>query len=354
MDGEEGLAAAIREKPDLIILDIAMPVMDGITMLAKLREKAEFARTPVILLTAWSGQERVLQASRLGVQDYLVKPFTKPQLIEKAGRVVILALKSGAKAPPAISPDVPPANPSPPTETNLTVPDHDKNYGLSIPENVSRLAKLVAHQDVDLDEITNVISLDRELTQRLLRAANSKLLRGDPEITSIGEVVVRQGIGCVFLLAMGDLAKRALLKTFQTMLGITLEAVKPAQAKFAVNLHVLSEVEFTGKTMGKIYLRLDEQSTGIIVSRLLSLESSAPATPQQIANAIRELTNIVGGNFLSNLSDAGLSSRLSSPKITHTADFRAANVWGGLSESQAFRSSEISVFLDIRINPWNE
>jgi len=47
-------------------------------------------------------------------------------------------------------------------------------------------------------------------------------------------------------------------------------------------------------------------------------------------------------------------SRLSSPKISHTAHFRVNAVWGGLSERLAFHSSEISALLDISINPWNE
>jgi two-component system cell cycle response regulator len=89
-NGEEGLAAAAREKPDLIILDVTMPVMDGVTMLGKLKEDPELKTIPVIMLTAESGRENVLQIAKLGVRDYLVKPFKEEQLIEKAGRIVPL------------------------------------------------------------------------------------------------------------------------------------------------------------------------------------------------------------------------------------------------------------------------
>lgn len=92
-NGEEGLATAAREKPDLIILDVTMPVMDGVTMLTKLKENEELKTIPVIMLTAESGRENVLQIARLGVRDYLVKPFKEDQLIEKAGRVVPLQKK---------------------------------------------------------------------------------------------------------------------------------------------------------------------------------------------------------------------------------------------------------------------
>jgi two-component system cell cycle response regulator len=94
-NGEEGLAAAAREKPDLIILDVTMPVMDGVTMLGKLKENPELKTIPVIMLTAESGRENVLQIAKLGVRDYLVKPFKEEQLIEKAGRIVQLQKRPG-------------------------------------------------------------------------------------------------------------------------------------------------------------------------------------------------------------------------------------------------------------------
>ncbi len=97
-NGEEGLAAAAREKPDLILLDVTMPVMDGVMMLTKLREDPELKATPVIMLTAESGRDNVLHIARLGIRDYLVKPFKEEKLLEKAGRVVALEKKAAAVA----------------------------------------------------------------------------------------------------------------------------------------------------------------------------------------------------------------------------------------------------------------
>jgi two-component system, cell cycle response regulator len=95
-NGEEGLAAAARERPDLILLDVTMPVMDGVTMLTKLKEDGELKSIPVIMLTAESGRDNVLHIARLGVRDYLVKPFKEEQLLEKAGRVFQLEKKAAA------------------------------------------------------------------------------------------------------------------------------------------------------------------------------------------------------------------------------------------------------------------
>ena len=89
-NGEEGLALAIREQPDLILLDYNMPVMDGIAMLHKLREHAELRRTPVIMLTAESGPEQLATVARLGVRDYVTKPFREEDLLSKVGRIIPL------------------------------------------------------------------------------------------------------------------------------------------------------------------------------------------------------------------------------------------------------------------------
>lgn len=72
-NGEEGLELALKEHPDLILLDIIMPVMDGMSMLYELRKDPWGNSVPVILLTNLSDAERVAEALRLKVYDFLVK-----------------------------------------------------------------------------------------------------------------------------------------------------------------------------------------------------------------------------------------------------------------------------------------
>src|SRR5262249_8442253 len=89
-NGEEGLAIAIQERPDLIILDYNMPVMDGVTMLQRLREDPAVRQIPVIMLTTESSAEKLATIARLGVHDYITKPFNEKLLLAKVGRVVSL------------------------------------------------------------------------------------------------------------------------------------------------------------------------------------------------------------------------------------------------------------------------
>jgi len=89
-NGEEALEVAGREKPNLIILDYNMPVMDGVTMLRNLREDEALRKTPVILLTADSSAGLISTVARLGVRDYMTKPFHEEQLLAKASRIIDL------------------------------------------------------------------------------------------------------------------------------------------------------------------------------------------------------------------------------------------------------------------------
>ncbi len=85
-DGAEGLAAALANPPDLIITDLAMPNMDGLQMVEALRR--EGLRVPVILMTAEGSEALAVQALRLGVMDYFVKPFEPEELVAAVDRVL--------------------------------------------------------------------------------------------------------------------------------------------------------------------------------------------------------------------------------------------------------------------------
>lgn len=80
-DGEEGLAQAEKEKPDLILLDIMMPKMDGLVVLARLKNNLETNFIPVIMLTAKGDTSAILEAQRSFATDYVIKPFEPKQLL---------------------------------------------------------------------------------------------------------------------------------------------------------------------------------------------------------------------------------------------------------------------------------
>ena len=72
-NGAEALAAIDRARPDLVLLDLAMPVMDGLTCLRALRARPDCNDLPVLLLSALTDRERREEAERLGIQGVMVK-----------------------------------------------------------------------------------------------------------------------------------------------------------------------------------------------------------------------------------------------------------------------------------------
>ena len=89
-NGVEGLAMAAKTTPDIILLDITMPIMDGVEMLTKLKSDSQLKSIPVIMLTAEAGRENVMKIAKIGVRDYIVKPFKDELLIDKGARIVEL------------------------------------------------------------------------------------------------------------------------------------------------------------------------------------------------------------------------------------------------------------------------
>jgi DNA-binding response OmpR family regulator len=86
-NGQEGLERAIKDQPDLILLDVIMPLMDGLEMLEALRRRPECAEIAVIMLTARSQTQDIARAKSCGIEDYIVKPFDLSELLEKIENV---------------------------------------------------------------------------------------------------------------------------------------------------------------------------------------------------------------------------------------------------------------------------
>jgi DNA-binding response OmpR family regulator len=84
LDGESGLQLARMEKPDLIILDILLPVRNGIDFLKKLRAEPDISKTPVFVFSCFDDSAIKKQAFDLGAEDYVLKTkYTLDQLVEK-------------------------------------------------------------------------------------------------------------------------------------------------------------------------------------------------------------------------------------------------------------------------------
>lgn len=87
-DGEMALALAKEERPDLVLMDVLMPHMDGFEVLRHLKETPELSSIPVIMLTAKGADTDIMIGFDMGVTDYLPKPFSPVELLARVRRAL--------------------------------------------------------------------------------------------------------------------------------------------------------------------------------------------------------------------------------------------------------------------------
>lgn len=93
--GSRALKYLDKNKPDLILLDIRMPIRDGFDILREIRSMEDRADIPIIMLTGMEDKRYVMESIKLGIRDYVLKPFDPNDLLERVQR--ILKPKAGSR-----------------------------------------------------------------------------------------------------------------------------------------------------------------------------------------------------------------------------------------------------------------
>ncbi len=86
--GDDGLSAAKRERPDLVLLDVMLPGLDGLAVARRIRETPELAATRIIMLTARTEPEDICRGLEAGADDYVTKPFDRQVLLARIKAVL--------------------------------------------------------------------------------------------------------------------------------------------------------------------------------------------------------------------------------------------------------------------------
>jgi len=87
-DGKDGLEKAKAQQFDLVISDVNMPIMDGISLIKELRALTEYKFTPLLMLTTESGDDKKVQGKSAGATGWIVKPFNPDQLLATINKVL--------------------------------------------------------------------------------------------------------------------------------------------------------------------------------------------------------------------------------------------------------------------------
>lgn len=102
-NGFDALVALDTSPFDLVILDLEMPVMDGLTVLRTMRATKRLAELPVVVLSASRKDDNVVGTIKLGVSDYLTKPFRGKEVAERLAQAIAAAPRHSASPAPAES-----------------------------------------------------------------------------------------------------------------------------------------------------------------------------------------------------------------------------------------------------------
>lgn len=182
--GEEAVRLAVEYHPDVILLDLMMPRMNGLAVLRALRSNKTLENTPVILQTAYADNDNIITARRLGCDSFLCKPLTRDRLVAEMNK----CLKS---------------------RTRGRGRDYEKSDDSAMPQKVRELtmtladAQALSETSRPADDTSqpdpvkcfrNLIPDDSAIGERLIRLANSPVYGGRYRARTAAEAVVRIGV----------------------------------------------------------------------------------------------------------------------------------------------------------------
>src|SRR5438874_7816727 len=100
-EGQSGLEIGLKHKPDLIVLDLMMPGMNGLEVCKQLRSDTRTSRVPIIMLTAKAAETDKIVGLEMGADDYITKPFSVRELVARVRAVLRRSGPGGGASAPA-------------------------------------------------------------------------------------------------------------------------------------------------------------------------------------------------------------------------------------------------------------
>ncbi|HEX2837020.1 MAG TPA: response regulator [Phycisphaerales bacterium] len=219
-NGVEALAEIAQHRPDLVLLDLDMPVMDGLTALRRLRADPLTSPTKIIILSAEADRARIIEAARLGISAYVLKTgFSLKALQERVQAVLgstppvppsaqecAEALPRTKRTGPAVRADdpstarrettTPVREPAAPllnrTDLDARVLERFELGGFS--PTVKRVLDLTSTDSYSIDDVAAAAAQDQAIAVKVLRLANSTAFNRGDRVDSVHKAVMRVGI----------------------------------------------------------------------------------------------------------------------------------------------------------------
>jgi len=240
------------------------------------------------------------------------------------------------------SPKSPPTKPAPDLRARYQLPAQ--------PAGVQQIVNLVKGKDNScMEEIVEIIDKDFAVTGRLISLAYPK------PAARLGATVQmatsRLGVNRVIVVVIGDLLTKAVIDTFETMVGLTLKIDETSDMANSDQMYLTGTVKFAGRTKGQVTLAFPPSLRMMAVARLLGGTMDDRHPPEVINDIIGELVNIVTGNLQSLLCDAGFQSEVEVPEVKFQSSLPKDTVPGGSSDQFFFRSGMYTLAVNLSVAP---
>jgi CheY-like chemotaxis protein len=181
--GEEAIRLAKEHHPDVILLDLMMPNMNGLAIVRALRSSAGLADIGIILQTAYSDKDNVVTAQRVGCKHILCKPLQRDRLLAEI-RACLRSRPAQRRAPRRADPEPPPV--APPRDLAAALAETAKRIEAQRLVGVLMEPALLAY-------LRRLVSADSHVGQRLVRVANSPFYAGRQPVRTVSQALVRIG-----------------------------------------------------------------------------------------------------------------------------------------------------------------
>ncbi len=212
-DGETALATYASWKPDLIVLDMMLPVMTGFSVLKKIRKDFHDTTTPIVVSTSLAGKEDIIECSQQGIQGYIIKPFNFKELRKKfsafAPQLETLPQDDATAAETDSSQKEKPQNTlkkylSSYSAGNMgkeemcvkimKAVDFDQLDLPSLPDIVFKINEAITNTETTYKDIAELLATDQGISATLINLSNSPFYRGVSQCVTVEDAIMRVGL----------------------------------------------------------------------------------------------------------------------------------------------------------------
>ncbi|HKQ48031.1 MAG TPA: response regulator [Phycisphaerae bacterium] len=209
-NGREAMEALETHPADLILLDVSMPIMDGLACLKAIRGNARLRDLPVILLTASSDRDHVTQAAKLGVSGYLLKSqFCLKEMLARVEQYVGPSHGNAGPVKPATDSALIPLTSAADLNLRERVSKEivwerigQELHLEAVPPALHHVLAMINSSETSMDDIAQAMRMDQALSLRVMQVANSSFYNNGKPVKNLSEVAQRIGLSGLRIIVM--------------------------------------------------------------------------------------------------------------------------------------------------------